>query len=178
MSDRLQERDEFRAAAAERLGVEYDAGIDEIMTAWRAAAREHHPDAGGDAAEFSAVASAVEYLTSTAPVASAEVPVTVGARIERRVMWWALASGSAPAVAVVVLVLIVAPAASTTVPIIMVAAVVVAMKTWKACGRPRPEFTVSWSWGWLPWVGDGESGGTEVRSAAEEFAGRKRRDQQ
>lgn len=47
----------------ELLGVARTATDDELKSAWRAAAREHHPDLGGDAEEFRRRRDAFEYLS-------------------------------------------------------------------------------------------------------------------
>lgn len=48
----------------EVLGLEKTAGVEEIRTAWREAARRHHPDAGGDAEQFKLAQWAFETLLS------------------------------------------------------------------------------------------------------------------
>jgi curved DNA-binding protein CbpA len=45
------------------LGVAPDASIDEIKAAYRRAAKNHHPDAGGDASVFREIQKAYEILT-------------------------------------------------------------------------------------------------------------------
>src|ERR1700733_4900957 len=46
----------------ETLGVSKDASADEIKTAFRRAAVEHHPDRGGDEAKFKEINEAYEVL--------------------------------------------------------------------------------------------------------------------
>ncbi len=50
----------------EILGVSADAELDSINAAYRRHAREHHPDAGGDASAFAQLQSAVELLRDPA----------------------------------------------------------------------------------------------------------------
>ena len=50
--------------ARDTLGVSAEASPAEIRTAYRRLARVHHPDAGGDAEQFSKVAAAYELLTA------------------------------------------------------------------------------------------------------------------
>jgi len=49
----------------ERLGVQRNAGVDEIKKAYRNLAREHHPDKGGDPEKFKEIQEAHEVLTDT-----------------------------------------------------------------------------------------------------------------
>ncbi|WP_226353147.1 J domain-containing protein [Pseudonocardia sp. ICBG601] len=56
--------EQARAAAAALLGVPAGASPELLRTAWRAAARHHHPDRGGDPERFIALTSAYELLTT------------------------------------------------------------------------------------------------------------------
>jgi DnaJ-class molecular chaperone len=47
----------------ERLGVQRDAGVDDIKKAYRTLAREHHPDKGGDPEKFKEIQEAHEVLS-------------------------------------------------------------------------------------------------------------------
>lgn len=51
-----------RAAARQVLGVSADATADEIKAAYRQLAKQHHPDAGGDAEQFARISTAYEAL--------------------------------------------------------------------------------------------------------------------
>lgn len=138
-----------REAAADLLGVPVDADEMTIAAAWRTAARHHHPDLGGDPDQFVELSTAMETLTF-GEVSEAVPPPkpVIQARLERRVMWWAMATGSASAVAIVVVVLVLAPTAATVGPIVMVAVGWIGHRTWLATGRPglRLPTTRGWSW--------------------------------
>jgi curved DNA-binding protein CbpA len=56
-------------AARELLGVDEHATRDEVQRAYRAAAKRHHPDAGGDAQMFAAIERGYRKLTAIAPLA-------------------------------------------------------------------------------------------------------------
>lgn len=53
-----------KEAAAATLEVAQDASPEEIRSAYRAKAREHHPDAGGDAEQFHRISEAYSLLTA------------------------------------------------------------------------------------------------------------------
>jgi hypothetical protein len=57
-------REQELVKARNLLGVEPSATAADIKSAYRAKARQHHPDAGGDAAAFAQVAAAYELLTA------------------------------------------------------------------------------------------------------------------
>ncbi|WP_224389035.1 J domain-containing protein [Pseudonocardia sp. ICBG1293] len=59
--------EQARAAAAALLGVPADVSPELLRTAWRTAARHHHPDRGGDPDRFIALSSAYELLTTPSP---------------------------------------------------------------------------------------------------------------
>lgn len=137
-----------RQRAAEVLGVRIDDDVDAIMAAYRRSTFNTHPDIpGGSAEEFVKVSVAKEVLLADdaeadegqddEPDAPASAAAVVAQPIQR-IMWLAIARGSAAAVAVVILVIILAPTAPTTGPIIIVAAGYAAMKVWRATGSPRP----------------------------------------
>lgn len=138
-----------RHQAAEVLGVRADDDVDVIMAAYRRSTFNTHPDIpGGSAEEFVKVSAAKEVLLSEDAdddgdegQEQAEDTVSAAAVVAqpiRRVMWLAIARGSAAAVAVVILVIILAPTAPTTGPIVIVAAGYAVVKTWRASGSPRP----------------------------------------
>ncbi|WP_226363111.1 DnaJ domain-containing protein [Pseudonocardia sp. ICBG1142] len=64
-----------RTQAAALLGVSPGAPPEVLRAAWRAAARHHHPDRGGDTERFIAVNAAYELLT-TPPAPARSTPPT------------------------------------------------------------------------------------------------------
>lgn len=53
----------------EILGVAVDASLQEVQAAYRRLAREHHPDKGGDIAQFQRVAAAFRALRAKSEAA-------------------------------------------------------------------------------------------------------------
>ena len=60
--DRAHSAENTKASARQVLGVSADATADEIKSAYRSLAKQHHPDAGGDATRFAEISTAYEVL--------------------------------------------------------------------------------------------------------------------
>lgn len=72
--------------ALQVLGLHVDASRDDVKRAYRRLARDHHPDAGGDAATFHRVREAFEELAGGVPELDVPGPQEVRASVEER--WW------------------------------------------------------------------------------------------
>jgi hypothetical protein len=73
--------------ARSTLGVTPDASIAQIKAAYRALAKDTHPDRGGDAATFDRLTRAYEYLVAEATKPSRPVSAVPIRSVLRRPMW-------------------------------------------------------------------------------------------
>lgn len=70
---------------SQRLGIEPDASLEEIHTAYRHKAGQHHPDLGGDRTEFVAIAAAYETMLANhqrAQIAASEKRAAADADVD------------------------------------------------------------------------------------------------
>lgn len=135
------------------LGVAEDADAADIHAAYRAKARETHPDLGGTTAAFAEVHDAFELLAipddgdqedeeprrtaaSVAELARAVLPAVVA----WRVAWL----GTGAALALVMVVLLVAPAGVVTVVLCGYLGGWIAFTWWHAAGRPAIGGALLW----------------------------------